>query len=46
MNLEFISELASKLKIDRIELVEKDVLLHQILTDLSKDYGFIPSFFK
>ncbi|MGI0007916.1 MAG: nucleotidyl transferase AbiEii/AbiGii toxin family protein [Nitrosotalea sp.] len=44
MNLEFISELASKLKIDRIELVEKDVLLHQILIDLSKDLFFSKNF--
>jgi len=44
MNLEFISALASKLKIDRIELVEKDVLLHQILNDLSKDPFFSKNF--
>lgn len=44
MNLEFISALASKLGIDRVELVEKDVLLHQILTDLSKDPFFSKNF--
>lgn len=44
MNLEFISALALKLKIDRVELVEKDVFLHQILNDLSKDSFFSKNF--
>lgn len=44
MNLDFISRLASKLNIDRVELLEKDVLLHQILTDLSQDEFFSKNF--
>ena len=44
MRADFVNEVASLLKIGRRDLVEKDVILHQILTDLSKDNFFAPNF--
>jgi predicted nucleotidyltransferase component of viral defense system len=44
MRGEFVNELASVLKIDRRDLVEKDVILHQMLTDLSQDGFFSKNF--
>jgi hypothetical protein len=34
---DFINEVAGTLGIKRKDLIEKDLILHQILTDLSKD---------
>ncbi len=44
MSGEFVNQLASVLKIDRRDLVEKDVILHQMLTDLSQDSFFSKNF--
>jgi predicted nucleotidyltransferase component of viral defense system len=44
MRLDFVNEIALKLGIERRDLVEKDVILHQILSDLSKDPFFSKSF--
>jgi len=44
MNPNYITKLASKFNIERLDLLEKDVLLHQILTDLSNDLFFSRNF--
>jgi len=44
MNADFINETARVLKISRRDLVEKDIILHQILIDLSQDSFFSKSF--
>jgi predicted nucleotidyltransferase component of viral defense system len=41
---DFVNEVARVLDIKRKDLVEKDFILHQILTDLSKDDFFAPNF--
>lgn len=44
MRADFVNEVARLLKIGRRDLIEKDIILHQILTDLSKDNFFAPNF--
>lgn len=44
MNLRFINDVSAKIKTRRSDMVEKDILLHQILTDLSKDKFFSKNF--
>lgn len=44
MRADFVNEAARLLKIGRRDLVEKDLILHQILTDLSQDDFFAPNF--
>lgn len=44
MNLNFINAVSAKIKTNRSDMVEKDILLHQILTDLSKDKFFSKNF--
>jgi len=41
---DFVNEVAGVLNIKRKDLIEKDLILHQILTDLSKDDFFAPNF--
>jgi predicted nucleotidyltransferase component of viral defense system len=41
---DFVNEVARILDIKRRDLVEKDLILHQILSDLSKDGFFAPNF--
>ena len=44
MRADFVNEVARVLKINRKDLLEKDIILHQILSDLSKDEFFAPNF--
>jgi predicted nucleotidyltransferase component of viral defense system len=44
MNLRFINDVSAKIKTSRSDMVEKDILLHQILTDLFKDKFFSRNF--
>lgn len=44
MRTDFINEVARTLGIKRKDLIEKDLILHQILTDLSKDDFFSSNF--
>ena len=44
MRADFVNEVARVLDIKRSDLVEKDLILHQILTDLSRDNFFAPNF--
>ncbi|MDG6933789.1 MAG: hypothetical protein JRN68_03740 [Nitrososphaerota archaeon] len=44
MKIDFISEIAQRTTIGRMDLVEKDVVLHQTLTDLAKDALFSKNF--
>jgi len=44
MNLRFVNDVAAKIKTSRSDMVEKDILLHQILTDLSNDKFFTKNF--
>ena len=44
MRADFVNEVAGILDINRRDLVEKDLILHQILTDLSHDRFFAPNF--
>ncbi len=44
MRADFVNEAARVLKIDRTDLIEKDLILHQILTDLSQDKFFSDNF--
>ncbi|MGA2973252.1 MAG: nucleotidyl transferase AbiEii/AbiGii toxin family protein [Candidatus Bathyarchaeia archaeon] len=44
MRADFVNEVARVLKINRRDLLEKDIILHQILSDLSKDEFFAPNF--
>jgi len=41
---DFVNEVARVLNIERRDLIEKDLILHQILTDLSRDKFFAPNF--
>jgi hypothetical protein len=41
---DFTNEVARLLKIERRDLIERDLILHQILTDLSQDDFFAPNF--
>jgi hypothetical protein len=44
MRADFVNGLSEKLKIKRRDLLEKDVILHQLLSDLSKDDFFSKNF--
>jgi predicted nucleotidyltransferase component of viral defense system len=44
MRRDFVNEVAKQNKIERVDLVEKDLILHQILTDLSQGEFFSQSF--
>lgn len=44
MRGEFVEEACRVLGIERRDLVEKDILLHQLLLDLSKDEFFRENF--
>jgi len=44
MRADFVDEVARVLRIKRRDLVEKDLILHQMLTDLSQDNFFAPNF--
>lgn len=44
MRIDFVNELARRSAIERRDLLEKDVILHQMLTDLSKDDFFSANF--
>ncbi len=44
MRLNFVNEIARILDINRKDLIEKDLILHQILSDLSQDKFFAPNF--
>jgi predicted nucleotidyltransferase component of viral defense system len=44
VRVDFVNELTRRAAIERRDLVEKDVVLHQILTDLSKDGFFSKNF--
>lgn len=44
MRADFVNEAARVLKIGRRDLIEKDLILHQILADLSKDEFFASNF--
>jgi len=41
---DFVNQVAAILGIKRRDLIEKDLILHQILSDLSKDAFFGPNF--
>jgi hypothetical protein len=41
---DFVNEVARALDIKRRDLIEKDIILHQILSDLSQDNFFAPNF--
>ena len=43
-SLDFVTQLSSTLKIKRVDMVERDIILHQILTDLSNDGFFSKNF--
>jgi predicted nucleotidyltransferase component of viral defense system len=44
MRADFVNEVARVLYIKRRDLIEKDLILHQMLTDLSQDEFFAPNF--
>jgi len=44
MNVDFVNSISRKLAIQRSDLIEKDIILHQLLTDLSKDKFFARNF--
>jgi predicted nucleotidyltransferase component of viral defense system len=44
MRADFVNAVAQKLNIQRKDLIEKDVILHQMLLDLSKDKFFSENF--
>ena len=44
MRKDFVNEVAKQNRIDRTDLVEKDLILHQILTDLSQNEFFSTHF--
>jgi predicted nucleotidyltransferase component of viral defense system len=44
MRKNFVSEVARSHKIKRVDLIEKDLLLHQVLSDLSKNKFFHDNF--
>ena len=44
MRADFVNEVARVLDIKRSDLIEKDLILHQILADLSQDKFFAPNF--
>jgi len=44
MTVDFIDTISSDLKIQRRDMIEKDIVLHQVLSDLSKDGFFSGNF--
>ncbi|MGI0045718.1 MAG: nucleotidyl transferase AbiEii/AbiGii toxin family protein [Nitrosotalea sp.] len=44
MTLDFVNRISSELKLQRKDMIEKDLLLHQILTDLSNNKFFSKNF--
>ena len=44
MSADLVNQVATILGIPRWDLIEKDLILHQILTDLSQDEFFAPNF--
>jgi len=44
VRIAFVNEVARILDIKRRDLIEKDLILHQILADLSQDKFFSPNF--
>lgn len=44
MNIELISDLSKRLTIHRPDLIEKDIIIHQLLYDLSENGKFEKSF--
>lgn len=44
ISLDFVTQLSSTFRIERTHMVERDVILHQILTDLSNDKFFSKNF--
>lgn len=44
MNIDFINKISDKIKTKRLDMVEKDIIIHQILTDLSNDKFFSKNF--
>lgn len=44
MTVDFIDRISSGLKIQRRDMIEKDIILHQVLSDLSKDKFFTSNF--
>lgn len=44
MRADFVDAVAQTLDIQRKDLIEKDLILHQVLLDLSKDEFFSRSF--
>ena len=44
MRADFVNEVARTLEIKRTDLIEKDLILHQILTDLSQVKFFADAF--
>jgi hypothetical protein len=44
VRVDFVNDVARVLNIKRRDLVEKDFILHQILSDLSEDSFFAPNF--
>lgn len=44
MNMDFVRQAAEKIKTKRLDMVEKDIVIHQILTDLSNDKFFSKNF--
>lgn len=44
MRVDFVNEVAGVLNVRRRDLIEKDLILHLILSDLSKDNFFAPNF--
>src|SRR4030042_2871588 len=44
MRKEFVTEIARTQNIKRVDLIEKDIILHQVLFDLSKNNFFRDNF--
>lgn len=44
MRIDFVNDVALELGVERKDMVEKDVILHQILSDLSRDKFFASNF--
>ncbi|MFZ3077168.1 MAG: hypothetical protein WA139_01820 [Candidatus Aenigmatarchaeota archaeon] len=44
MRKDFVNQVSEALKIERKDLIEKDIILHQMLLDLSKNEFFCKNF--
>ena len=44
MRADFVTEVARQNGIEQVDLIEKDLILHQILTDLSQNEFFSNNF--